>query len=129
MDAFYAGNLGGKSFTEVGRKMYDEHYEAVRREVSADRLLEFEVKEGWEPLCRFLGKEVPEVEFPRVNDSKDFGDRIGVFVGLATKRVMWKLVPVVGVVVVVGAAAYASYRGVSVDSIRDALAGLQKRVW
>ena len=37
------------------------------------RLLEYEVKEGWEPLCRFLGKEVPVGEaFPNVNDSKYF---------------------------------------------------------
>lgn len=109
--------------------MYEEHYEAIKREVSPDRLLEFEVKEGWGPLCAFLGKEVPEVEFPRVNDSKDFGDRIGVFVGLAMKRVLWKLVPVAGGMIVVSAAAWASYRGVGVDSIRDALVGLQKRVW
>jgi hypothetical protein len=31
-------------------------------------LLVFEVKEGWEPLCRFLGKSVPEEAFPRSDD-------------------------------------------------------------
>ena len=28
--------------------------------------------EGWEPLCRFLGKDVPDVPFPRVNDREEF---------------------------------------------------------
>ena len=25
------------------------------------------MKEGWEPLCKFLGKEIPEQPFPRKN--------------------------------------------------------------
>ena len=33
------------------------------------RLLIFEVKEGWEPLCKFLGKPVPDVPFPKVRMS------------------------------------------------------------
>jgi hypothetical protein len=32
--------------------------------------------DGWEPLCEFLELPVPDVEFPRVNDSAMFGDRI-----------------------------------------------------
>ena len=38
--------------------------------VPEDRLLVFNVKEGWEPLCRFLGKEVPPEDhpFPHIND-------------------------------------------------------------
>ncbi|KAJ7157668.1 hypothetical protein C8R43DRAFT_883303, partial [Mycena crocata] len=33
------------------------------------RRLEFRVAQGWEPLCRFLGKEVPAMDFPRVSDN------------------------------------------------------------
>ena len=37
-----------------------------------DRLLVFDVRDGWAPLCRFLGREAPEgVPFPRVNESAD----------------------------------------------------------
>ncbi len=32
-------------------------------------LLVYEVKEGWEPLCEFLGVEVPDKPFPRLNDT------------------------------------------------------------
>ena len=31
-------------------------------------MLEFHVKEGWEPLCKFLGREVPKQGFPHVNE-------------------------------------------------------------
>lgn len=33
------------------------------------QLLDFRVQEGWEPLCAFLGVPVPDVPFPRVNDT------------------------------------------------------------
>ena len=57
-------------------KTYNDHVEAVKKAVPAGRLLVFEVKEGWGPLCKFLGRPVPDTEFPRSNDQKDFWDRI-----------------------------------------------------
>lgn len=50
----------------------EAHDAAVKREVPEDRLLVFRVSEGWEPLCRFLGVEVPKTPFPRVNDAESF---------------------------------------------------------
>ncbi|MFC6886173.1 MULTISPECIES: sulfotransferase family protein [Actinomadura] len=44
------------------------HTEAVQRAVPADRLLTYEVGQGWEPLCAFLGVEVPDEPFPRLNE-------------------------------------------------------------
>jgi hypothetical protein len=35
--------------------------------IPAERLLVFQLSEGWEPLCRFLGVPVPDMEFPRIN--------------------------------------------------------------
>ena len=32
-----------------------------------DKLLVYHVSEGWEPLCKFLGKEVPDTPFPHEN--------------------------------------------------------------
>jgi hypothetical protein len=32
--------------------------------------------DGWEPICEFLELPIPEADFPRVNDSAQFGDRI-----------------------------------------------------
>jgi Sulfotransferase domain len=49
-----------------------KHNESVRQAVPADRLLEYEVKQGWEPLCAFLGVPVPAEPFPHLNDSASF---------------------------------------------------------
>lgn len=32
-------------------------------------MLVFDVKQGWEPLCKFLGKPIPDVPFPNLNDT------------------------------------------------------------
>merc|ERR1711920_912771 len=49
-------------------KLYEDWISEVKRSVPAERLLVFNVKEGWEPLCTFLGVPVPSRAFPRVND-------------------------------------------------------------
>jgi hypothetical protein len=47
--------------------------QAVRETIAPDRLLVFDVKEGWEPLCAFLDVPVPGDEpFPHVNDTAAF---------------------------------------------------------
>ena len=56
--------------------VYHEHYTAIRAKVPRERLLEFRLGEGWKPLCEFLGKDVPETEFPRINDAKDFQRKV-----------------------------------------------------
>ncbi|GKT47795.1 uncharacterized protein ColSpa_07976 [Colletotrichum spaethianum] len=50
-----------------GKWIYREHCDMIRGMVPPDRLLEWSVDEGWEPLCKFLGKEVPDVPFPHAN--------------------------------------------------------------
>lgn len=49
----------------------------IRRLVPEERLLEWNVEDGWKPLCEFLGKEVPETPFPRTNDKDGFAKRVG----------------------------------------------------
>ena len=51
---------------------FEAHNAAVIREVPADRLLVFRVSEGWGPLCELLGVDVPDAEFPNVNDREFF---------------------------------------------------------
>jgi hypothetical protein len=34
-------------------------------------LLVFSADQGWEPLCDFLGVAVPDIDFPRVNETAD----------------------------------------------------------
>lgn len=51
---------------------FERHNAEVQQRIPADRLLVFEVAQGWEPLCRFLGVAVPDEPFPRVNDREEF---------------------------------------------------------
>lgn len=52
------------------------HNEAVERAVPASQLLVYEVKDGWRPLCDFLGVPEPEEAFPRTNDRAEFWQRV-----------------------------------------------------
>jgi hypothetical protein len=47
--------------------VYERWNESVKAEVPAERLLVFDVREGWGPLCSFLNVPVPDKPFPRVN--------------------------------------------------------------
>ncbi len=56
---------------------FNRHNEQVRRDVPASRLLVYEVSQGWDPLCEFLGVPVPEGKlFPHLNDAAEFRARI-----------------------------------------------------
>lgn len=57
-------------------KAFTAHAEAVKAEIPAKRLLVFEAKEGWEPLCAFLGVPVPDTPFPRTNNRSEFWDLV-----------------------------------------------------
>lgn len=50
---------------------YDSHHRELREAVSPGQLLEYRMGDGWEPLCKFLGKPVPEGEFPWVNEAAE----------------------------------------------------------
>jgi hypothetical protein len=49
----------------------------VRAEIPPGRLLVFDVAEGWEPLCRFLGVPMPDEPFPKVNSGEEFWAPLG----------------------------------------------------
>ncbi|CAM3315421.1 sulfotransferase family protein [Kibdelosporangium persicum] len=51
---------------------FTRHNEAVLASVEPSRLLVYEVGQGWEPLCSFLGAGVPDMPFPQSNDSAAF---------------------------------------------------------
>jgi hypothetical protein len=55
---------------------FERHNEEVKQRVPAEKLLVYEVKEGWGPLCEFLGVEVPDKPFPHLNDTEVFRERI-----------------------------------------------------
>lgn len=56
-------------------EVYNQHNQEVRRMVPADRLLIYEVAQGWAPLCAFLGVPVPDTPMPKVNSTEEFAGR------------------------------------------------------
>jgi hypothetical protein len=57
-------------------RVFRNHERQVRRAIASERLLVFDVAEGWGPLCRFLGVPAPVGEpFPHVNDMASFHRR------------------------------------------------------
>ncbi|KAF6820083.1 hypothetical protein CPLU01_12857 [Colletotrichum plurivorum] len=60
------GDMAG-AIKRNGKWVYREHCDMIRGLVPKDRLLEWSVDEGWEPLCAFLGKDVPDEPFPHAN--------------------------------------------------------------
>ncbi|MEU6130241.1 sulfotransferase family protein [Saccharopolyspora sp. NPDC047091] len=55
-------------------EVFERHNAEVRAAVPADRLLEYQPGQGWEPLCEFLEVPVPAEDFPHVNDSASIRD-------------------------------------------------------
>lgn len=51
---------------------FRRHNIEVERTVPHERLLIYNVAQGWEPLCTFLGVPVPDGPFPRANSREDY---------------------------------------------------------
>ncbi|MBW3632413.1 MAG: sulfotransferase family protein, partial [Chloroflexi bacterium] len=76
-DVIWKGTFDGR-FRDRGHalRLFAAHQAAVRDTVPPERLLVFDVKQGWEPLCGFLEVPVPVGEpFPHVNDAESFQRR------------------------------------------------------
>jgi hypothetical protein len=78
--------------------VFNRHNEQVQRVVPPDRLLVYEVQQGWEPLCTFLGVPVPaDKKFPHLNDTVEFRARIQ-----KVARVMRNITSTVALIVALG---------------------------
>jgi len=57
---------------------YYEHYDEIRAVTPPERLLEYELGSGWEPLCKFLGKPIPNEPFPHINEKAALKEWIAI---------------------------------------------------
>ena len=58
---------------------YEQHIGEVKAAVPPEKLLIFTVTEGWDPLCKFLGVDTPNTEFPNVNDRREVKKTLAAF--------------------------------------------------
>lgn len=63
-------NLFQRNYSKENvKKVFQEWNSSVIAQCPIQRLLVFDVKQGWGPLCKFLDKAVPDVPFPNLNDT------------------------------------------------------------
>ena len=81
------GVFGGR-FEERDRSLsiYRKHNARVEAALGPERLLVFEARQGWEPLCRFLEVPVPDTAYPHLNDASQIRRMI-----VAAKVAGWTL--------------------------------------
>jgi hypothetical protein len=96
-DGLFDGRFEDRSYAI---EMFHRHNEEVRRRVPPERLLVYDVKEGWAPLCDFLGVEVPDEPFPHLNHTREMRRRL---LGLVAASAV---VPILAGAVVIVALAY-----------------------
>jgi hypothetical protein len=69
-DMIWQGTFDGRFEDKAyAIEVFERHNEEVKRRVPSERLLVYEVTEGWVPLCEFLGVPEPEETFPHLNDA------------------------------------------------------------
>jgi|TARA_B110000914_G_C15442494_1_gene436798 hypothetical protein len=67
------GKFEDKAFAE---KVWNDHIADVKAHVPADKLLVYDVRDGWGPLCKFLGVEKPAGPLPHLNKKENFKEMI-----------------------------------------------------
>jgi hypothetical protein len=101
---------GRFSDKEHAIKVFERHIEDVKATADPDRLLVYNVAEGWGPLCEFLNVPVPSSPFPHVNDKAEL-QRWNKLVAT-----LYRLIPPVTLV----AGGYGAYRFVRARRARRA---------
>jgi hypothetical protein len=97
--------------TATAKQLYLDYNAEVKRLVPKERLLVLNVKEGWAPICDFLGEEMPATDFPNRNSKADFlmnNGRLGEVMQGVTQMNMALFVA--GVAVAISVAAFVMRR-------------------
>jgi len=77
----------------IGERLFDGRYDdaafavaifernnaEVQATIPPERLLVHNLGDGWEPLCRFLGRPIPEAPYPRSNSADEFHASVAKF--------------------------------------------------
>lgn len=101
---------------------YQAQYDEFRERIPAERRIEFSVKDGWEPLCEFLGVPVPMIKdeetgeqvvapFPQLNDQEAVAKNVGKWRKEGTQRANNNMFARVGEAAMVGAVGLAVFWG------------------
>jgi hypothetical protein len=74
VDALVWDRLGDVTNVDHLAALFEDHAAEVRRSVPEERLLVFDLRQGWDPLCAFLAVPVPDAPFPKLNERSGLDD-------------------------------------------------------
>ena len=77
-----------KELLENERGLHRRHDGKIRKVTPPQRLLDFNLSNGWGPLCEFLGKEISDVEFPRLNQKGGYQRKSKIMTDLMFQRIL-----------------------------------------
>jgi Sulfotransferase domain len=85
-------------FKNVGHIFYQVFNDEIQRIVPRDPLLMYDVKEGWKPLCDFLGKETPAHPFPETNERAVLAANVSIMKATTEVEIhkMWRPAGLIG---------------------------------
>ncbi len=75
LERTFEGRLGDR---DHAKRVFEQHNQSVIDAIPASKLLVYQPGDGWEPICRFLEKPVPNEDFPHVNDTAWYRARTGL---------------------------------------------------
>ena len=101
----FTGTSDPAKAVERAPAKYRAYYADIRAGVPKDRMLEYQLGSGWEPLCSYLGKEVPNAPFPHRNEAAMLEASIMTAIKKSMKRSLFNVAAVVGVAAVLAATA------------------------
>lgn len=72
-------DFAGKFETDQAavQDVFHQHNAQVKQTVPSNQLLVYELGDGWEPLCQFLGVPIPAEDFPHTNTTSQFNAAFG----------------------------------------------------
>jgi len=108
-----------------GTEYFNQYIEEMKAKIPAERLLVFNVKEGWKPLCDALGLPIPNQPFPNVNDMQKFQNR-----RIRKRKVISWAIFIVGLTtpLLIGYGLKRHFATDSLINIQDYLYGLYQRL-
>ena len=93
--SLYLGKFRARDAVELqdnARRVYREHFNSIREQVKFQpgRVLEYQLAQGWDPICKFLELDMPEGQFPHANDSGTHDEMVGIMLVKMAERVLWR---------------------------------------
>ena len=74
---FFAGEMDGKfEDKNYAKKAWENHIAEVKNHVPQEKLLIYDVRDGWAPLCAFLGVPEPAEPLPHLNKKENFKEML-----------------------------------------------------